>query len=203
MSEVLTPLIPIIVRFHQQAILVVQLPDGRLAATLKSLCEALNLNYPGQLQRIRRNWALTHELLLVSVATATGVRQMDMLLIDAIRDWLAGIRVNQLAPEKRALAYELREKARATILNQFSQSDTGAATAHAPVPEEPEVPARSAWQRLYNALDETKAALDETQQALVALREEEQAERARLEQRLLEQEQRIADLKEWCTSLDR
>ena len=40
-------------------------------------------------------------------------------------------------------------------------------------------------------------------QALVALREEEQAERAQLEKRLLEQEQRVADLKEWFTSLDR
>jgi len=69
--------------------------------------------------------------------------------------------------------------------------------------EEPGVPPHSAWQRIYHALDEARAALDETKQALVALQQEEQAERERLERRLLEQEQHIADLKEWFISLDR
>lgn len=195
MSNVLTPLLPVIVWCCQYPILVVRLPDDRLAATLHSFCEALNLNRSGQLQRIRRNWALAHQLLLVPVMTKSGPQHMDVLVIDAIPAWLAGIQVSRLAPEKRALAYELQEKARATILSQFPQSDTSA-TAHASAPEQPEAPARSAWDRLLAALDETK-------QALVALREEEQAERARLEQRLLEQERRVADLKEWFTSLDR
>ena len=194
MSEILTPLIPILIWFHQQAILVVRLSDGRLAATLKSLCEALTLNYPGQLQRIRRNWALAQDLLLVPVVTTTGVRKMDVLPIDSIREWLAGIQVDRLAPEKQELAKQLRDRARDAILSQIAQTE--AASAASPqAPDQPEAPAPStavSWEQRFAQSEATaRQEAQGMQMEIAALRQTQQA-----------QEQQVAELRARLAALE-
>jgi hypothetical protein len=137
MSNILSPLIPIIVMCCQQPLMVVRLPDGRVGVTLQSLCEALNLNRPGQLQRIRRNWALAEHLVLVPLMTKSGLQHMDVLMVEAISKWLVGIQIDRLAPEKRPIARALQKDAERDIAQHFSKMDTEQATQPAKTPSKP------------------------------------------------------------------
>ena len=180
-------------------LLVVLFPDGETGFAFPPFCAELDLDPDDQAHRLRKHPVLSAALVLAQVELA-GKRQIaNVLLTWGVALWLGSLRTGRRSPEYQARIASLQRKVGRAIAQKFHSA--------APAPEESETPRlapssiqsdapRSAWERLYAALDETK-------QALVALREEEQAERARLEQRLLEQEQRVADLKEWFTSLDR
>lgn len=182
-------------------LLVVLFPDGETGFAFPPFCAGLDLDPDDQAHRLRKHPTLSAALVLAQVELA-GKRQIaNVLLTWGVALWLGSLRTGRRSPEYQARIASLQRKVGRAIAQRFHSAE--------PTPEEPEMPThivpppiqpdtaqRSAWERLYAALDETK-------QALVALREEEQAERARLEQRLLEQEQRVADLKEWFTSLDR
>lgn len=54
-SKTLVPLKQALVPFYGSMILAVLLPDGRIAASLKSLCSMLKLARHGQMERIRND----------------------------------------------------------------------------------------------------------------------------------------------------
>ena len=116
-------------------IIAVQLPDKRIGATLHSLCEKLDLNRVGQMQRIRRSPKLGRALLVVRVATPGGPQQMDVLQAWAISVWLTGLQATRLPEEKQALALLLQEKAFETIERAFSQPEQAPPD---PIPEAPQ-----------------------------------------------------------------
>ena len=52
-EQALIPVEQDVVPFDSQTIVAVRLPDGRIAATLRHMCEALQLDRYGQVRRIR------------------------------------------------------------------------------------------------------------------------------------------------------
>ena len=181
---------------------VVLYPDGETGFVLPPFCAGLDLDADDQTHRLRKHRVLSAALMLTQVQTAGGPQITNVLLTWGVSLWLGSLRIGRRTPEYQARIEALQREVSRAAAKQFSRAaptpeeSEAPATHLAPSSIQPDVAPRSAWDRLLAALDETK-------QALVALREEEQAERARLEQRLLEQEQRVADLKEWFTSLDR
>jgi hypothetical protein len=146
----LVPLLPVIVYCCQRAIVAVRLPDGRIGATLQSLCEALQLDRTGQLQRILRSKMLKRQLLLVPVMTEGGWQQMDVLVSWAIPIWLGGINLTRLSPEKEALVLAFQEQIVDVLDRSFAEHDADPAPSQ---PERPDAAPLSARQMMHAAID--------------------------------------------------
>jgi hypothetical protein len=71
------------IRFYGCEIIAVRLPDGRIAAALRSMCDALQLERYSQVRRIRDD-VLADQLVPVQVETAGGPQPMEMLTAWAI-----------------------------------------------------------------------------------------------------------------------
>src|SRR5579885_2016672 len=95
--QTFTPVKQALVPFHGGEILAVLLSDGRIAASLLSLCALLKLSKPGQMQRILRDVVLAKELLLVVVQTPGGPQATEVLTAKAIPTWRTGLQPNMVA----------------------------------------------------------------------------------------------------------
>lgn len=100
-AQVLVPVEQDVVPFYGRDLVAVRLADGQICAVLRWLCEGLNLDPHGQLQRINRRTALARELVLVQVQTAGGPQTMPALTLDVLPGWLFGIDENRVKPEAR------------------------------------------------------------------------------------------------------
>ncbi len=109
-----------LVAFYDGEILAVLLPDGRVAASLNSLCAILGISPHGQMQRIRRDEAIAEELVLAIVETPTrGPQRVDVLTAWAIPYWLTGLRLGMIAPEKRPAILRLKREAADVLYRHF------------------------------------------------------------------------------------
>src|SRR5689334_3252186 len=100
-GDILIPIEQANIIFYDQEIVAVRLPDGRIAAALASMCDALRLLTRGQARRIRADPIIADHLLPARVETAGGPQTMDVLVAWAIPKWLTGIRLGMVALEKR------------------------------------------------------------------------------------------------------
>ena len=75
-QAVLFPVEQDTITFHGHDLVAVRLADGRIAAVLRWLCESLQLDPQGQLQRIERKTALRNGLVRVRVDTDGGPQEM-------------------------------------------------------------------------------------------------------------------------------
>ena len=134
---VIIPLEQAVVPFYDRTIIAVRLPDGRIAAVLSFLCDALQLATVGQARRIRADDVLADQLLLVQVQTEGGPQAMDVLTAWAIPAWLQGIKLGKVAPEKRPAILAFKREAADVLYRHFSRP-RHALPAHATlVPEQP------------------------------------------------------------------
>ena len=124
----------------------VQLADGSLGATIRSLCDLLDVTRQGQVARIRRTPELSSALLLITQATANGPRLFDILLSWAIPIWLSGLSIPRLAPHKQELAGILKIEAIEAIARAFSDQGTSSAPM---ITAEPGI---DAWQQAQEGL---------------------------------------------------
>ena len=60
------------VPFYDRQIIAARLPDGRIAASLRNMCDALQLERQGQVRRIRDDDTLADQLVPVRVETDGG-----------------------------------------------------------------------------------------------------------------------------------
>jgi hypothetical protein len=125
------------VTFYDRQIIAARLPDGRIAAALRPMCEALQLARVGQLRRIREDETLADQLVPVIVATEGGTQEMDMLTAWAIPTWLTGIQLSRVAPEKRAAILAFKREAAEVLYRHFSQRPAALAAPSTLVPAEP------------------------------------------------------------------
>jgi hypothetical protein len=157
-KKALTPVKQALVPFYEGFILAVLLPDGRIAATLKSLCNMLKLTRHGQMERIRNDAALTKELLLVIIETPGGPQATEVLTAKAIPTWLTGLQPSMVAPEKRPLITALKEEAMEVLYRHFFKIDAEQKAAPPPNPSA-EAPRTSrkmthrAFERLHQVAD--------------------------------------------------
>ena len=160
----IAPLLPVIVYCCQRVVVAVRLPDGRIGATLQSLCEALSLARHGQLERIRRNRMLNKQLLLVPIVTEGGWQQMDVLVSWAIPIWLGGINLTRLSPEKEELVLAFQDQIVDVLDRYFAEHD--AEPAPPPRPERSDNVPRSAlglWRESVQLAGEALELLEEEQ----------------------------------------
>jgi hypothetical protein len=120
-SDSIVPIRQEVVRLFDRLIVAVSLPDGRIAATLASLCDALGLTQPSQSRRIRADDVLRDELVEVLVQTGGGTQTMPVLTAWAIPLWLTGIQVRKVAEEKRPAILAFKKQAANALYEHFSQ----------------------------------------------------------------------------------
>src|SRR5260221_7113709 len=125
------------VTFYDRQIIAVRLPDGRIAAALRTMCEALQLDRPGQLRRIREDETLADQLVPVRVQTESGMQPMEMLTAWAIPTWLTGIQLSRVAPEKRPAILAFKREAADVLYRHFSQRPPQLTASSTLVPSEP------------------------------------------------------------------
>jgi len=121
-SDVLIPTEQATVMFYDREIVAVRSPDGRIAAVLASMCDALQLLTRGQARRIRADPIIADHLLPARVETAGGPQTMDVLVAWAIPKWLTGIRLGMVAPEKRPAIEAFQREAADVLYRHFSQA---------------------------------------------------------------------------------
>lgn len=116
-------------------IVAVRLPDGRLGATLRSLCDLVAINRQGQIQRIHRSHSLAKALQEAIISTPGGPQQAEVLLNWAISIWAAGLHTSRLSEAKQAAATVLQELAFAAIERAFDQPQDNPAPSQAHAPQ--------------------------------------------------------------------
>src|SRR5579885_67897 len=93
------------------AIWAVQLADKRVGATLRSLCQALSLDYSAQWRHLHRKHNLASALVTTTIPTRRGERTVIVLLAWAIPILLVSLESSRMPKEKQALITVLQEKA--------------------------------------------------------------------------------------------
>ena len=136
-EQALVPVEQDTVTFYDRQIIAVRLPDGRIAAALRPMCEALQLDRASQFRRIREDETLADQLVPVRVETEGGSQLMDMLTAWAIPTWLTGISLARVAPEKRPAILAFKREAADVLYRHFSQRQAELAAPSTLVPAEP------------------------------------------------------------------
>ena len=148
-SKAVVPVQQALVPFHGYGILSVRLPDDHVATSHNALCHMFNLNRRGQMQRVLRDENLASQLVLVRVETAGGPQDIEVLIVDAIPEWVLGIQINKLAPEKRPLLLALKAEAFDVFYGYFFGTSSGQ-TARQTAKQIPEPDDR--WEQLYQLI---------------------------------------------------
>lgn len=120
-TQAITPTRQEVVPLFDRFIIAVSLPDGRIAATLSSLCESLGLAANRQARRIRADDVLSDELVEALIQTSGGVQALGVLTAWAIPLWLTGIQTNRVAEEKRPAILAFKKQAANVLYEHFSQ----------------------------------------------------------------------------------
>jgi hypothetical protein len=104
-QQVLEPVLQDEIPFRGHTITAVRLSDGRIAVVLRWICEVLNLDPQGQVQRIQRTAAIAGELLRVKVQPRMvgekpkrggGAQAMPVLTLRGFSPWILGINPNEV-----------------------------------------------------------------------------------------------------------
>lgn len=125
------------IAFHGHELVAIRLEDGRIAAVLRWLCESLQLDPQGQLQRIERKTALRNGLVRVRVDTDGGPQEMPAITLKALLGYLFTIDENRVKEEVRADVILFQEECAEVLADHFTRkhppalpalADTTAAT---------------------------------------------------------------------------
>ena len=148
-SKALIPVQQALVPFHGYDVLSVRLSDDHVATSHNGLCHMLDVARHGQIERIRRDKKLSEQLVLARVETNGGPQNIEVLIVDAIPEWVLGIQINKLAPEKRPLLLALKAEAFDVFYGYFfgAYSGQNAQPTAKELPEQDDV-----WERLYQAI---------------------------------------------------
>ena len=185
--QVLIPVRQDTVDFDGYPVIGVLLPDGRIAASLRDMCDAMKIDRPSQVQRIRGDETITESLISVEIQTRGGFQTADFLTAWAIPYWLTGVETSRIKDEKKRQAILLFKRRAADVLyRHFSQTKALPEPSRTIVPVEPTAPAPDAgalawaeYHRQMVAFYEWKAATDtrldhiEERQASIEVRQSE------------------------------
>ncbi len=140
-GQILIPAQQDTVDFDGYPVIGVRLLDGRIGASLRDMCDAMKIDRPSQVQRIRGDETIADSLISVQIQTRGGPQNADFLTAWAIPYWLTGVEVSRIKDEKKRQAVLLFKRKAADVLYQhFSQRDTPSGPSRAVVPTEPKQP---------------------------------------------------------------
>ena len=109
------------VPFYGHDLIAIRLPDGRIAAVLRWLCESLKLDARGQQQRIERKTALRNGLVWVRVDTPGGPQEMPAVTLKVLPGWLFTIDENRVKPEARSDLIRFQEECTEVLADHFTR----------------------------------------------------------------------------------
>jgi len=145
MSEVIIPVQQDTVDFDSYPVLGVRLPDGRVGASLRDICDAMKIDRPSQVQRIRGDETIADCLVSVQIQTRGGPQVADILTAWAIPYWLTGVELARIRDEKKRQAILLFKRNAADVLYQhFAQRQALPEPSLTVTPVQPSQPAQDA-----------------------------------------------------------
>lgn len=167
-SQALIPVQQDTIDFDSYPVIGVRLADERIAASLRDMCDAMKIDRPSQVQRIRGDETIADCLISVEIQTRGGFQTADFLTAWAIPYWLTGVETSRIRDEQKRQAILLFKRRAADVLYQhFSQTKALPEASRAIVPAEPTAPAPDAsalvwaeYHRQMAAFYEWKAATD-------------------------------------------
>ena len=143
-TQALIPVRQETVDFDGYPVIGVQLPDGRIGGSLRDMCDAMRIDRPSQVQRIRGDETIAESLISVQIQTRGGPQTADFLTAWAIPYWLTGVETSRIRDDKKRQAILLFKRRAADVLYQhFSQRQLAEPT-RAIVPTQPTPPAPDA-----------------------------------------------------------
>ena len=99
--QVMTPTQQETIPFYGHELVAVVLEDGTICAVMRYLCDSLQLDMSGQLQRIQRKTALRQGVVRVWVTTTSGVQDMPALTLKVLPGYLFTIDEHRVKEEAR------------------------------------------------------------------------------------------------------
>lgn len=168
-DQVLIPVQQDIIDFDGYPVMGIRLSDGRIGASLRDMCDAMKIDRPSQVQRIRSDETIAGSLISVQTQTRGGPQTADFLTAWAIPYWLTGIELSRIKDEQKRQAILLFKRKAADMLYQHFSQPTRVLSelSRAVVPVEPTAPAPDAnalawaeYHRQMVAFYEWKAATD-------------------------------------------
>ena len=93
--------------------------EEKLYIIVKNFCEALGIDYNSQLKRIKRDEVLNHGLVKMTIPTNGGEQESNLLELDYVPLWLAGIKTNQCCEEVREFLLEFKLKVKDILSEAF------------------------------------------------------------------------------------
>src|SRR5215469_16818295 len=157
-QQALEPVLQEEVPFRDHTITTVKLADGRYAVVLRWVCEVLNLDPQGQVQRIQRTAAIASELFRAKIEPRAGAEKprrgggpqiMPVLTLRGFSPWILGINPNEVEEDSRhpgqaehirqmILAYQ--QEAIDVLYTHFMRRAAQRPESHAVIPSEPQKP---------------------------------------------------------------
>ena len=167
-TQALIPVQQDTIDFDSYPVIGVRLPDGRIAASLRDMCDAMKIDRPSQVQRIRSDETIVDCLISAEIQTRGGFQTADFLTAWAIPYWLTGVETARIRDEKKRQAILLFKRRAADVLYQhFAQTKVLPGPSRTVVSIEPTAPAPDAsalawaeYHRQMAAFYEWKAATD-------------------------------------------
>lgn len=122
-----------VVMFHGRPIVAVRLDDGRIAVTLRSLCEGMGLNTQAQVRRAERTEALAGEIAYPWLETENGPQELPALMLDVLPGWLMGVDTRRIqAGEAHDTILAYQREAYGVLYRHFAARPHPALPAPAP-----------------------------------------------------------------------
>lgn len=109
------PLEQEMITFQGKPLAIVRLPDSKVYAILRWICEKMHIDVNGQAQRIKRNPVIAENLIYACVLTEGGPQTMPLLALKSIPYWLATIDTRRMSKED-GRQQELLEYQRSALL---------------------------------------------------------------------------------------
>lgn len=100
-----------LIQFHGTELLAVRHDDGRIYVAIKPMVDAMQLDWEGQRQRIRRDLILSSTACVIKVVADDGkLREMLCLPLDMLNGWLFGIDARRVKSNLRAIVLDFQRE---------------------------------------------------------------------------------------------
>ena len=121
----ITPVKQAPVEIAGHAVLAFLLPDGRIAAAFRMICNILGVNHRGQIRSVQADPIIADLLLLVKIDIMGTPQEVNVIIAEAIPMWLASIHESRVSPEARETLIEFQRVAVQTLRAFFFPETRG------------------------------------------------------------------------------
>ena len=111
------------VDFYGSNLTAIKASDGQIYAPIGQMCDVLGIDTQAQRRRIGRHSVMSKGLMVAIMATIQGERPTNVLRVDMIPLWLAGIQSSRVKAELRPLLEQLQESAARILWEAFQSGE--------------------------------------------------------------------------------